>query len=138
MPAEQTRQQLYNDSPVDGISCIALLSQRTQCMYTSPVSGSVVRGGSATHGHECRNPDWPEGALQKVEQPKGVSYQRKTDGKHEIGLVAEDVNRVIPELVSWDPETHEVQGLDYSRMTALLNRGGQSTTSGNPAAENGD
>jgi hypothetical protein len=21
-------------------------------------------------------------------------------------LVAEDVNRVIPELVSWDPETH--------------------------------
>jgi hypothetical protein len=61
-----------------------------------------------------------EGALQKIEQLRGVSYQRKTDGKNEIGLVAEDVNRVVPEVVSRDPDTHEVQGVDYSRLAALL------------------
>jgi hypothetical protein len=61
-----------------------------------------------------------EGALRKIEQLQGVSYQRKTDGKHEIGLVAEDVNRVVPEVVSRDPDTHEVQGVDYSRLAALL------------------
>jgi hypothetical protein len=61
-----------------------------------------------------------EGALQKVERLQGVSYQDKTDGTHEIGLVAEDVNRVVPEVVSRDKDTHEVQGVDYSRLAALL------------------
>jgi len=49
-----------------------------------------------------------------------VSYERKADGKHEIGVVAEDVDQVVPELVSLDPDTKEVQGLDYSRLTVLL------------------
>jgi hypothetical protein len=61
-----------------------------------------------------------EGALEKVEQLQGVSYQRKTDGKRESGVVAEDVGQVVPEVVSRDPKTHEVQGVDYSRMAALL------------------
>ena len=61
-----------------------------------------------------------EGALQKVEQLQGVSYERKADGKHEIGVVAEDVAKIVPEVVSRDPETHEVQGVDYSRLAVLL------------------
>jgi hypothetical protein len=61
-----------------------------------------------------------EDALQKVEQLQGVSYDRKTDGKHEIGVVAEDVDQVVPEVVSHDPKTHEAQGVDYSRLAALL------------------
>jgi hypothetical protein len=60
------------------------------------------------------------GALEKVENLQGVSYDRKSDGKSEIGVVAEDVDQVVPEVVSRDPETHEVQGVDYSRLTALL------------------
>ena len=32
-----------------------------------------------------------EGALDKIEQLQGVAYERKVDGKHEIGVVAEDV-----------------------------------------------
>jgi hypothetical protein len=60
------------------------------------------------------------GALNKIEQLQGVSYDRKTDGKHEIGVIAEDVDRVVPELVSRDPDTKQVQGVDYSRLTALL------------------
>ncbi len=61
-----------------------------------------------------------EDALQKVEHLQGVSYDRKTDGKHEIGVVAEDVDQVVPEVVSHDPKTHEAQGVDYSRLAALL------------------
>jgi len=61
-----------------------------------------------------------EGALQKIEQLQGVAYQRKSDGKREIGVVAEDVAQIVPEVVSHDPETHEVQGVDYSRLSALL------------------
>jgi len=61
-----------------------------------------------------------EGALEKVEQLQGVSYDRKADGKHEIGVVAEDVDQVVPEVVSRDPKSQEVQGVDYSRLAALL------------------
>lgn len=61
-----------------------------------------------------------EGALEKIEQLQGVSYQRKGDGKHEIGVIAEDVAQVVPEVVSRDPETKEVQGVDYARLAALL------------------
>ena len=59
-------------------------------------------------------------ALEKIEQLQGVSYVRKSDGKHEIGVVAEDVDRIVPEVVSHDPVTNEVQGVDYSRLAALL------------------
>ena len=61
-----------------------------------------------------------DGALEKIQQLQGVSYERIDDGKHEIGVVAEDVNQVVPELVSRDSETKEIQGVDYSRITALL------------------
>ena len=60
------------------------------------------------------------GALEKIERLQGVSYERKIDGKREIGVVAEDVDQIVPEVVSHDPETHEVQGVDYSRLAALL------------------
>jgi hypothetical protein len=60
------------------------------------------------------------GALETIEQLQGVSYERKADGKHEIGVIAEDVDNVVPELVARDPETKEVQGVDYSRLSALL------------------
>ena len=60
------------------------------------------------------------GSLDRIQQLQGVSYVRKNDGKHEIGLIAEDVDRIVPEIVSRDPNTNEVEGLDYSRLSALL------------------
>lgn len=60
------------------------------------------------------------GALKTIEQLQGVSYRRKSDGKPEIGVIAEDVDQVVPELVFRDPDTKQVQGVDYSRLTALL------------------
>jgi hypothetical protein len=60
------------------------------------------------------------GALNKVEQLQGVSYDRRADGRHEIGVIAEDVAPVLPELVSQNPDTRQIEGVDYSRLTALL------------------
>jgi hypothetical protein len=59
-------------------------------------------------------------ALGRIEALQGVSYERTSDGQHEIGLVAEDVDRVVPEVVVHDSETHEVEGVDYSRLVAVL------------------
>jgi hypothetical protein len=59
-------------------------------------------------------------ALGKVEQLRGVSYELKASGKHEVGVIAEEVGAVVPEVVSWDTKGKEAQGVDYSRLTARL------------------
>ncbi len=59
-------------------------------------------------------------ALAKVEQLRGVSYDLKDNGKHEIGVIAEEVGQVVPEIVSFDANGKDAQGVDYSRLTALL------------------
>ncbi len=60
------------------------------------------------------------GALGKVGQLRGVSYDRKGSGKHEIGVIAEEVGAVVPEVVSWDRNGTDALGVDYARLTALL------------------
>ena len=60
------------------------------------------------------------GALEKVAQLRGVSYDRTDSGKHEVGVIAEEVGAVIPELVTWDANGKDAQGVDYSRLTAVL------------------
>jgi len=60
------------------------------------------------------------GALGKVEQLRGVSYELKANGKHEVGVIAEEVGVVVPEVVTWDENGKDARSVDYSRLTALL------------------
>ena len=59
-------------------------------------------------------------ALGKVERLRGVSYDLKASGKHEIGVIAEEVGEIVPEVVSYEANKKDAQGVDYSRLTALL------------------
>ena len=60
------------------------------------------------------------GALGKIERLRGVSYNLNGSGKHEIGVIAEEVGAVVPEVVSWEREGKDAQSVDYGRLTALL------------------
>jgi hypothetical protein len=59
-------------------------------------------------------------ALGVVERLQGVSYDLKGSGKHEIGVIAEEVGSVVPEVVSYEENGKDARGVDYSRLTALL------------------
>jgi hypothetical protein len=59
-------------------------------------------------------------ALAKVERLRGVSYDLKDGGRHEIGVIAEEVGVVVPEVVSYEANGKDAKGVDYSRLTALL------------------
>ncbi len=59
-------------------------------------------------------------ALSKVELLRGVSYDMKGSGKHEIGVIAEEVGEVVPEVVQYEDNGKDARGVDYSRLTALL------------------
>jgi trimeric autotransporter adhesin len=60
------------------------------------------------------------GALEKVEQLRGVSYDLQANGKHQVGVIAEEVGAVVPEVVTWEKNGKDAQSVDYSRLTALL------------------
>jgi len=62
-----------------------------------------------------------ENALDKVMQLQGYSFRWKPEygGTPDIGFLAEEVARVVPEVVSYEPDG-QVAGMDYSRLVALL------------------
>ena len=61
-----------------------------------------------------------QGAIEKVERLRGVAFDWKQNGKHDIGLIAEEVGDVIPEVVSYEENGKDATGVDYTRLTALL------------------
>ena len=61
-----------------------------------------------------------ERALDKVGRLRGVTYDWKSDGKHDIGLIAEEVGQVIPEVVAFEENGQDARGLDYARLVAVL------------------
>jgi hypothetical protein len=61
-----------------------------------------------------------ERALEKVQELRGVSYDLDGTHKHEIGVVAEEVGAIVPEVVTWSEDGKRAEGVDYSRLTALL------------------
>ena len=57
-----------------------------------------------------------ENPLEKVQALRGVSYKWKDTGKKDIGLVADEVEEVLPELVV----ENEHKQMDYGHMIGLL------------------
>ncbi|MCP4662635.1 MAG: tail fiber domain-containing protein [bacterium] len=61
-----------------------------------------------------------DGALAKIRQLRGVSFQWRADGSEDIGLIAEEVGEVVPEIVTYEANGVDARGLDYSRLVPLL------------------
>jgi hypothetical protein len=55
-----------------------------------------------------------------VEGLRGVYFDWKSNGKHDIGLIAEEVAEVIPEVVGYEENGKDASSLDYARLVALL------------------
>jgi hypothetical protein len=61
-------------------------------------------------------------SLNKVLNLRGVSYNRKENGANEIGLIAEEVQKIIPEIVTYD-DNNQPDSVSYGRLSALLIEG---------------
>jgi len=59
-----------------------------------------------------------EGALDKVMRMEGVSYNWKTDGGASVGFIAQDLEKVVPEVVIYDASGGA--GVDYAKLTSVL------------------
>jgi hypothetical protein len=59
-----------------------------------------------------------EHALDDVERLRGVRFTWKKDGKPSVGVIAQDVQRVYPELVSTGADGY--MGVDYPKLVGTL------------------
>ena len=59
-----------------------------------------------------------EDGLDKVEQLRGVTYTR--DDRENIGVIAQEVEKILPEIVLTAHDEMGTKSVDYSRITAVL------------------
>ena len=59
-----------------------------------------------------------ENGLDKVEQLRGVTYTRNE--KENIGVIAQEVEKILPEIVLTADDEMGTKSVDYSRLTAVL------------------
>jgi hypothetical protein len=59
-------------------------------------------------------------ALETVDRLRGVSFVWRDTGKPSVGLIAEEVAEVLPEVVEWEENGLEAAGINYSALAAVL------------------
>ncbi len=57
-------------------------------------------------------------AVEKLEQINGVSFEWKETDKKDIGIIAQEVEKVLPEIVSTDD--NGLKSVEYGNLIALL------------------
>ena len=85
-------------------------------------AGSVIIQGTLTESSSIRfkeNITPIDPALDKVNQLEAVSYNKIGVDDREIGLIAEDVAELFPEVVTYNEEG-QPQGVSYSRLSVIL------------------
>ena len=60
------------------------------------------------------------GALDKVQRLRGVSFDWRVDRKRDIGLIAEEVGEVVPEVIAYEENGRDAKSVDYARLVPLL------------------
>ena len=91
-------------------------------------SGNVTATGNVTAYSDARlktNVNTINDALGIVGKLRGVSFDWKESGKHSIGVIAQEVEKVLPELVLTqqvlDPTGEsEIKSVDYGKIVGVL------------------
>ena len=95
-------------------------------------NGSVTATGNVTAYSDARlktNVKTIDNALDIVDELRGVRFDWKESGKHSVGVIAQEVEAVLPELgetiqentgTKEEPEYREVKTVDYGKMVGVL------------------
>ena len=85
-------------------------------------AGNVTAYGSPSDIKLKENIEVIDNAVDKVKQLKGVTYDLKSDGNRLTGLIAQDLQKVLPEAVytSKDLEDEEHLAIRYGNTVGLL------------------
>jgi hypothetical protein len=89
---------------------------------SSPTFVNLTATGTITETSSLRykeNIETIKYGLDRVLQMRGVTYNKKDNGVKEIGVIAEEIYEVLPEVVLKNEEG-DIDSVSYSRITAVL------------------
>jgi len=92
-------------------------------VFQIDTSGNTTIGGSLTENSDVslkENVVTIPDALSKVKQLRGVEFDKKESGEHEIGCIAQEVQSVLPDLVQPRNSEDPLLTLSYTRLTPVL------------------
>jgi len=89
--------------------------------YALDVSGSIRASGTVLQGSDERlkkDITPVDDALSKVDHLEGVYFKWKSDDKEDIGVIAQDIKEILPEVVSEDNNGY--LNVNYSGIVPVL------------------
>ena len=104
-----------NNFQIDGTNCIA--------------TGNITAYGSISDERLKENIEVIENPIEKIKELKGVTFNYKKDGSKSTGLIAQDLEKVLPEAVYTsktigdeinDEESEEHLAIRYGNTVGLL------------------
>ena len=103
-----------------GSSGTGVLGQGTSYAFFA-IAGGVAYGGTSSirwknNIVEIDNP------LEKLAGLRGVyfDWDEEHGGQHDVGCIAEEVGKVLPEIVVYEKNGIDANGMDYSKLTPFL------------------
>ena len=90
--------------------------------YDFYANGPGTNYGSASSIRWKKNITVIANPLEMVKALRGVYFDWNAEhgGIHDIGFIAEEVGKVLPEIVVYEENGVDASGLDYSKITPLL------------------
>ena len=105
-------------APADGHEFRGSVGSAT---FTIDNSGNCTAAGEITASSDERvktNVQTIQNALDKVSQLRGVEYDRTDIEKHQIGVIAQEVEKVLPDIVHTNEEG--MKSVAYGNLVAVL------------------
>jgi hypothetical protein len=117
-----TRYVLFDDVTSGTVTTANVSSTK---LTFNPSTGNLVAGGTVTANSDEKlknNIKTIENALEKVLLLRGVEYDRIDIKDHQIGLIANEVKSVIPEVVypKQSKSDNEFMSVGYGNLVAVL------------------
>jgi len=84
-------------------------------------SGGIQVTGTVTATSDIKlkeNVTTIENGLDKISQLRGVEFDFKSNGQHSLGVIAQEVEQVLPDLVTTNEEG--IKSVAYGNLTAVL------------------
>ena len=105
-------------------ACMGVGNSTTSSSYTIYSNGAIYSTADIVAYSDKRakeNIVTVDNALDKVSNLRGVYYNKKDsdEKKREVGVIAQEVKEVLPEVVTYDKENDQY-GVDYGKINGLL------------------
>jgi hypothetical protein len=108
-------------------NCLGICSSTTSSTYELYVSGDIYATGDIVAFSDERHKEniiTIDNALEKVLKLRGVYYDWKwqpetKEHRRHTGLIAQEVDQVMPEVVTYDPD-NDRYGVSYDKLVGVL------------------